>query len=374
MSNKITPFYKPLCLLGFVFLFLLKANTGFAQNLVPNGNFEFKKGRRHSARPWRFVNTVDFFVVNGRIPPETDDWNPPKPKDGNAFVGLRIYPDYREFIQIKLSEKLIEGQNYYFEMWISWSDHSNYYAKEFGASIYRKKPSYTSDYYIFSNPPQIELKDQQGIVQSDSSQWIKVSGFYRAKGAERYLSIGNFSTTKFKDRLKRKKWYSLNFWHHEAYYYVDAVSLVRIEEYSNENDSILAENIPDSAMNFTNENYVYSLNQDSTLVMENITFASGEDRLLPRSYKELELILEFLNENPNKNIAIVGHTDNVGNASQNQKLSEKRAKSVYDYFISNRIEKDRISYSGKGETQPIASNETGTGRKQNRRVELELIE
>lgn len=360
-----------------IILFLLAhVSILHAQNLVPNGNFEFKKGKRNSSRPWRFVNTVDFFVINGskKRPRETEEWHLPKPKDGNAFIGLRIYSNYREFIQIKLAEKLKPAKKYYFEMWVSWSDHSNYYAKRFGASIYHKKPSYTSDFYIFTNPPQIELKDLGGIVQSDSTQWIKISGVYRANGGEKYLTIGNFSTTNFKDRLKKENWWSLNFWHHEAYYFVDQVSLVRIEDYEPKTDSILVGNIPDSAIVIKNENYIYNIEKDSTLVIENLQFASAKNQLLPRSFKDLELILEYLNENNTKKIQIIGHTDNIGSEKSNQKLSERRAKTVYDYFISNRIDKARISYTGAGELDPIASNEEGIGRKINRRVELKLIE
>ena len=360
-------------LISLIFLFSI---TLMGQNLVPNGNFEYKKGKRNSHRPWRFVNTVDFYVSSGAIkrPSGSEEWHLPKPKDGIAYVGLRIYSDYREFVQIKLAQKLEESQKYYFEMWISWSDHSNYYAKRFGASIYRKKPSYTSDFYIFTNPPQIEINDHKGIVQPDSTTWIKVSGVYRASGGEKYLTVGNFSTTHFKDRLKKKNWWGLNFWHHEAYYFVDAISLVRLEEYSLENDSILSENIADSAIVDNNDNYIYKIEKDSTLVIDNIQFSSNEVKLLPRSYKDLELILEYLNENPTKKIQIIGHTDNIGNETANQKLSEKRARTVYDYFMTNYIDKSRISYLGKGESSPIQSNDTGIGRKANRRVELKLID
>jgi outer membrane protein OmpA-like peptidoglycan-associated protein len=359
-----------------IFLGIFTSISTSAQNLVPNGNFEYKKGRRHSHRPWRFVNTVDFFVRNSTatMPKGSEKWRPPEPKDGVAFIGLRIYKGYREFVQIKLAQKLEASKKYYFEMWISWSDHSNYYAKRFGASIYNKRPSYTSDFYVFTNPPQIEIKDFRGIVQGDSIQWIKVSGTYRAKGGEKYLSIGNFSTTSKKDRLKKTKWWTFNPFHHEAYYYVDQVSLVHIEDYSPENDSILVENIADSNIVDKNENYIYKIEKDSTLIIENIHFASNETRLLPRSYKDLELILEYLNENSSKKVQIIGHTDNIGNESANQKLSEKRAHVVYNYFISNFIDKSRISYLGKGETAPLASNEDGIGRRKNRRVELKLID
>ena len=368
MKSSIFPFFIAIILVLITF-------STMGQNLVPNGDFEYKKGRRNSSKPWRFVNTVDFYVTKGKIkrPSSTEDWNIPKPKSGAAFLGIRIYPKYREFVQIKLAKKLVEGKRYYFEMWISWSDHSNMYAKSFGASIYRKKPSYTSDYFIFTMPPQIELKNEGGIHQSDSSQWVKVSGMYRAKGGEKYLSIGNFSTTHKKDRFKSAKAVNFRFWHHEAYYFVDQVSLVRMEEYSVENDSILVGNIPDSAIVDKNDNYIYQIEKDSSLVINNIQFASAEVRLLPRSFKDLELILEYLNENQDKQVQIIGFTDNIGSTSANQKLSEKRAKAVYDYFITNYIDKSRISYIGKGESDPIASNDDNLGRRKNRRVELKLI-
>lgn len=349
-----------------------------AQNLVPNGDFEYKKGRRHSQRPWRFVNTVDFFVFDPgsrrKMPLGSEDWNLPNPKDGHCYVGLRIYPDYREFIQVKLKEKLVATQKYYFEMWISWSDHSNHYVKEFGASIYHKKPSYTSEYYIFANPPQINLKETEGIMQSDSTQWVKISGVYRAKGGERYLSVGNFSQSSFKTRLKKRRWWSINFWHFEAYYFVDAVTLVPIQDYDVKEDSLLVDNVTDTLINEVNENYVYKIEKDSSLTIENLRFESGSDRILPSSFKDLELVLEYLNENENRKMEIIGHTDNVGSSSSNQKLSEQRAKSVYKYFVENKISKTRISYIGKGETSPIANNETSIGKRTNRRVEIKLVD
>ena len=355
------------------FVFLLLFNSANAQNLVPNGNFEYKKRTRNTSRPWRFINTVDFFVDKGKVPKGTENWHKPKAKEGIGYVGIRIYPKYREFIQIKLPEKLEASTKYYFEMWVSWSDHSNYYAKSLGASFYRRKPSYTSKHFIFTNPPQINAFDNEGIVQ-DSSRWTKISGVHRSNGTEKYLTIGNFSKKKFKDRLKKTKWWHINLWHHEAYYYIDDIKLVEIEEETFNSDSLLVENMNDSILLEENDNYIYAINKDSTLVAENIQFASGENKLLPRSFKDLELILEYLNENPSKKIQIIGHTDNVGNANSNQKLSERRAKSVYNYFIQNYMSKNRITYIGMGETSPIASNDDNLGKRANRRVELKLVD
>ena len=69
-------------------------------------------------------------------------------------------------------------------------------------------------------------------------------------------------------------------------------------------------------------------------------------------------------------LTVVGHTDNVGSNDYNQKLSERRAASVAQYFESKRVDPVRLAVSGKGETSPVASNSTESGRQQNRRVEI----
>jgi len=72
-------------------------------------------------------------------------------------------------------------------------------------------------------------------------------------------------------------------------------------------------------------------------------------------------------------IVAVGHTDSIGTAAYNQKLSVRRAESVKAYLVSKGIEKNRIYTEGKGKTQPIASNKTKEGRAKNRRVEIEVV-
>lgn len=72
-------------------------------------------------------------------------------------------------------------------------------------------------------------------------------------------------------------------------------------------------------------------------------------------------------------IVAVGHTDSVGTEQYNQGLSERRADSVKEYLVSKGIEPGRVYTEGKGELQPIASNQTAAGRAQNRRVEIEVV-
>jgi outer membrane protein OmpA-like peptidoglycan-associated protein len=75
----------------------------------------------------------------------------------------------------------------------------------------------------------------------------------------------------------------------------------------------------------------------------------------------------------NLQVTIEGHTDNVGNPTDNLILSQNRAKSIYDYLVSKNIDKSRLSYKGYGETKPIASNSTADGRAKNRRTVFKVI-
>jgi OOP family OmpA-OmpF porin len=77
-----------------------------------------------------------------------------------------------------------------------------------------------------------------------------------------------------------------------------------------------------------------------------------------------------MNEYPQANVEVVGYTDTSGAASYNQKLSEKRAQSVANALEAEGIDASRITVSGQGENNPIASNDTHEGRVQNRRVEI----
>jgi OOP family OmpA-OmpF porin len=72
-------------------------------------------------------------------------------------------------------------------------------------------------------------------------------------------------------------------------------------------------------------------------------------------------------------VIAIGHTDSIGSAAYNQKLSVRRAESVKAYLVSKGIPANRIYTEGKGESQPVASNKTKEGRAKNRRVEIEVI-
>jgi outer membrane protein len=97
-------------------------------------------------------------------------------------------------------------------------------------------------------------------------------------------------------------------------------------------------------------------------------FDSAE--LRPESISELERVVKFMGDVPFGTALIEGHTDNVGGDDYNMKLSDRRAKAVFDYLTSRGVDPARLKSIGKGETAPIADNSTAEGRQQNRRVML----
>lgn len=111
-----------------------------------------------------------------------------------------------------------------------------------------------------------------------------------------------------------------------------------------------------------------------TFVIKNLFFASNQTTILPQSEPSLRELYDFLAENPNIRIRITGHTDWVGTDSDNQKLSEGRAKSVKNSMVERGIDPARIETEGKGESQPVDTNETEAGRQNNRRVEFTILE
>jgi outer membrane protein OmpA-like peptidoglycan-associated protein len=104
-----------------------------------------------------------------------------------------------------------------------------------------------------------------------------------------------------------------------------------------------------------------------------ILFNSGKSSFKNESYTVLQSITSILKEYPNSKFQIEGHCDSDGANDMNQTLSENRAAAVKNYLVENGIAIDRLRSTGFGETKPIATNKTATGKALNRRVEISLI-
>jgi len=106
------------------------------------------------------------------------------------------------------------------------------------------------------------------------------------------------------------------------------------------------------------------------VTLGDVLFETGNAELRGGTPQNLDRLAAFLNRFETRTVQIEGHTDSVGSDSYNMVLSGQRADSVRDYLVQNGVVSSRIATSGMGEVSPIASNDTVTGRQQNRRVEV----
>ncbi len=104
-----------------------------------------------------------------------------------------------------------------------------------------------------------------------------------------------------------------------------------------------------------------------------INFAYNSAAVQPQFRATLDKVASVLADYDQTYVDVYGHTDSAGSDSYNQDLSERRAVSVADYLSSHSVQAARIATRGFGETQPIESNETETGRAANRRVEIKIV-
>ncbi len=109
------------------------------------------------------------------------------------------------------------------------------------------------------------------------------------------------------------------------------------------------------------------------IITRNIFFDVNKFDLKPESEAELSKLVEFLKNNKGLIVEIGCHTDNTGEIADNQKLSENRARAVYDYLVNKGIDKNRMTYKGYGESEPIIENNTEAGKAQNRRTEFKVV-
>ena len=106
------------------------------------------------------------------------------------------------------------------------------------------------------------------------------------------------------------------------------------------------------------------------LTLGDVLFATGSAELRHGGDGNLDRLVDFLSHHPERRVLIEGHTDSVGNAQSNQRLSERRAAAVRSNLVRRGISPDRLSASGAGQDRPVATNDTASGRQQNRRVEV----
>jgi OOP family OmpA-OmpF porin len=119
--------------------------------------------------------------------------------------------------------------------------------------------------------------------------------------------------------------------------------------------------------------YTLTIGPTKTYTLRDVHFDTGKATLRPESFPALNDLAEVLKYKKQMVVEIAGHTDDVGEAAANQKLSQDRAEAVKKYLVSKGIAEARIRARGYGEAEPVAPNDTEEGRSRNRRTEVRIL-
>ena len=158
----------------------------------------------------------------------------------------------------------------------------------------------------------------------------------------------------------------VNSWHAPAHRCAVATQPEEIEE--------VAEDAPEEIVQAPEPEPLVKISADKIEILQKVQFETGSDEIREVSFALLDEVAATLNDNPDiTQISVEGHTDTVGGASLNRRLSKARAKSVVRYLEGQGVDSQRLQAEGYGPDQPIADNDSDQGREQNRRVEFKIL-
>ena len=364
------------------------------------------------------------------------------PYDGGAYAGiilrekfddsLKVYKGVsREYLQTKLTEPLKKNTLYCVKFYYVNAKKSMYSVDALGITLTVDQIKAKNADRILQRP---QITNRPGHIMDNMDEWTEFCGYYRARGGEQYLTIGNFLDNSTTQYVTTQNEYSDSAFFY-AYYLIDNVSVFEIESEfecgclndlawssdwksetfdpatgyntkkiidndiaSNGNSSSNANNGKGNDSDGNGNNSLSHLNADPNETdatglktqitkaafdnaeigdrfrLNQIYFEFNSSELLTVSYIQLDSLYNILEQKPSVRIEIRGHTDNIGSESYNKKLSVDRAASVYNYLIDKGIPKTRIKYRGFGPNVPVADNSTEQGRELNRRVEIFIVE
>jgi outer membrane protein OmpA-like peptidoglycan-associated protein len=340
-------------------------------NLISNGNFEFKsdqmKNGHYSQIEYNNENLAKYWGSSNETPDIYKD------KD-NCYAGFRVLGVNYECLRNELKKPLSAGKRYTIQFQLKLR-RENAYAFN-GISVV------TSEKIMFFKSKD-EGQAQGVVIQSHPSMvlgcretWMTISGSFVAIGNEKFIYIGNFTDNK---DLKLFQVFSTGAdYIGEIYYLIDNVVLIEEVEgvsYPCNTRGCTLDTIVEEKPKIIVDETIYSHPKiGQSIVLRNIRFATSSWEILPESYETLDSIVEFMQKYPSMVVEISGHTDNRGKANSNIELSQNRAASIVNFLIENGIEAERMQAKGYGQEHAIDSNETETGRFNNRRVEFKILE
>ena len=370
------------------FFFMMNLHQIISQNLVPNSSFEefidFNKPKKTGWHKVQGSDTPDYFNLSENSSPKRELYDfidGTLPKTGNGFVGIFCYRvhsrrnirNIREFIEAPLASTLKKDSIYRLEVSLCLDKESNIAIKNFGVFFSNNSKQVKADLKLSSLKPQIEFSSS--FLDSTKS-WITLQSFYKARGFENFLVLGNFKSDRntvtrkivpVVEKGKKEKW-DLVSGEKATYYYIDDVILEKAEIIDRQ--PVI---VPEKEKELKDTFNIKEISIDTGIVLKNVIFDFNKYDLLPESYNEINKLYYLMITNPSIRIKLEGHTDNIGSYDFNLRLSLKRVESVANYLIKNGIGPDRIELVGYSYSYPLAPNDTEEGRKINRRVAFTII-
>ena len=335
--------------------------TVLSQNLVHNGSFEDfvecpvkMSNLNRDAEYWNAptLGTTDYFNECSRtklgIPMNFKGKQ--EAFEGSAYAGLYLFApkDYREYIQVALTETLQKGHRYQLSLSLSLAEKSDGAVMDMGA-VFSEKPLTVHTKRQLSNSAlaskNIKATHAKQFTSSgfydDKKEWMQISLEIVAKGFENHLILGNFKSNggtnylNYKEASGKTEGYS--------YYYIDDVSL-----------------------NYIGPDY----QPNEVYVLDHVNFNFDRFDLQPKAKQSLKDVYSYLKKNPDLKVSISGHTDDLGSDEYNNVLSRQRASTVAKYLIALGLDRQRIDSKGYGNKIPLDSALTDKARRKNRRVEF----
>lgn len=363
---------------------------GAGPNLVPNPSFEDRKPNvslpkddtdgsaafRLTIAEWQSptYTTPDWLI----LPPSIVAADKRKGKltnearTGFKMVGILTHnpksdrsDTYREYIQVKLTEPTKPNQEYYFEFWACRDVNSKYASNNLG--IFLSPAPITRNDAGNKWSPILDIvpdKNESKVINEKKIEWVRISGTVTPTSSCSFLLIGNF----FDNKAIIMPEVNPSGIYENSYYLIDDVALHEV------NPKPVA--VPEPEPVATPE--PPTLAEEPMIIgkkiqLNHVYFETSKWKLLPESSAQLDELVVLMEKHPTMEIEIGGHTDSRGSDSDNQKLSENRTRSVYEYLLEKGVDKARMNYKGYGEKEPKTTNDTEEGRAQNRRVEFTVL-
>ncbi len=375
----------------FMFSTLGAQDVTDKENVVKNAELEAYSGKLKKLGKFYMVEDWDAYTLErpdyfeeGNIMPEigipNNTYGFQDAHSGSHYAGINAFSydpkNFRSYLYTELQDPLEKGKMYCVKYYVSLADNSKFAISNLGVYFYKR------DIEEFETKQNVyyeaQVKNNMQKVLKNTRSWEIVCNVYTSIGKERYMVLGNFdsdSETVYEKvapppGLKTPQIQM-------AYYYIDDVSVVPIDNYSQCDCSAKKKRGPDVVYS---KSVTFDEDMSAADIVENSTIYFGflKKGLNSSAQVDIDRLAVLMEENPSYKLKISGFTDTEEAKEAKEdpnfdNLSRDRAYGVLDYLASKGISKDRCSVYGLGDSSLASAGKTPLSQAKNRRVEFILI-